>query len=115
MFTAAYVGNRAPHSALNMQSPYKMLTGTEPDVRILRVIEARAFVHIERRTKKPALKAVEGRLVGYSSSSKSYCVYNLVTRCNGKQERHLYRDAVAPTSATFRGASTFNARASAWG
>ena len=33
MFTAAYVGNRAPHSALNMQSPYKMLKGTEPDLR----------------------------------------------------------------------------------
>ena len=81
MFTAAYVGNRAPHSALNMQSPYKMLKGTEPDLRILRVIGARAFVHIERRTKKLAPKAVEGRLVGYSSNSKSYRVYNPVTRC----------------------------------
>ena len=27
-----------------------------------------------------------------------------------KQERHLYRDAVAPTSAPFRGASTSNAK-----
>ena len=81
MFTAAYVGNRVPHSALNMQSPYKMLKGTEPDLRILRVIGARAFVHIERRTKKLALKAVEGRLVGYSSNSKSYGVYSPVTRC----------------------------------
>ena len=51
MFTAAYVGSRAPHSALNMQSPYKMLKGTEPDLGILRVIGARTFVHIERRTK----------------------------------------------------------------
>ena len=33
MFTAAYVGNRAPHSALNMQSSYKMMKGTEPDLR----------------------------------------------------------------------------------
>ena len=81
MFTAAYVGNRAPHSALNMQSPYKMLEGTEPDLRILRVIGARVFVYIERRTKKLALKAVEGRLVGYRSNSKSYRVYNPVTRC----------------------------------
>ena len=81
MFTAVYVGNRAPHSALNMQSPYKMLKGTEPDLRILRVIGARAFVHIGRRTKKLALKAVEGRLVRYSSNSKSYRVYNPVTRC----------------------------------
>ena len=58
MFTAAYVGNRAPHFALNMQSPYKMMKGTESDLRILRVIGASAFVHIERRTKKLALKAV---------------------------------------------------------
>ena len=34
-----------------------------------------------RDTKKLALKAVEGRLVGYSSDSKSYRVYNPVTRC----------------------------------
>ena len=65
-----------------MLSPYKMLKGTEPDLRILRVIGTRAFVHIERRTKTLALKAVEGRLVGYISSSKSYHhVYNPVTRC----------------------------------
>ena len=58
-----------------------MLKGTEPDVWILRVIEARAFVHFEGRTKKTAFKAVEGRLVGYSSNRKSYRVYNPVTRC----------------------------------
>ena len=81
MFTAAYVGNRAPYFALNMQSPYKMMKGTESDLRILRVIGASAFVHIERRTKKLALKAVEGRLVGYSSNSKSYRVYNPAIRC----------------------------------
>ena len=81
MFTAAYVGNRALHCALNMQSPYKMLKGAEPDLRILRVIGARASVHIERRIKKLALKAGEWRLVGYSSNSKSYRVYNPVTRC----------------------------------
>ena len=34
-----------------------------------------------RDTKKLALKEVEGRLVGYSSDSKSYRVYNPVTRC----------------------------------
>ena len=81
MLTAAYVGSTAPHSAVNMQSPYKMLKGTEPDLRILCVIGARAFVHIERCTQKLALKAVEGRLVGYSSNSKSYRVYDPVPQC----------------------------------
>ena len=79
MFTAAYVGNRALHCAFNMQ--YKVLKGAEPDLRILRVIGARASVHIERRITKLALKAVEWRFVGYSSSSKSYRVYNPVTLC----------------------------------
>ena len=64
-----------------MQYPYKMLKGTEPDLRILRVIGARAFVHIERRTKKLAVKAVQWRLVGYICNSKSCRVYNPVTRC----------------------------------
>ncbi|CAN0073645.1 unnamed protein product, partial [Sphacelaria rigidula] len=42
MFTAAYLANRSPHSALDMQSPHKMLKGTEPDLKHLRVVGARA-------------------------------------------------------------------------
>ena len=80
MSTAAFLGNRAPHSAIGIQSPYKMLHGTEPDLRLIRVIGARAFVHIETYSKKLELKAVEGRLVGYSNNSKSYRVYNPATR-----------------------------------
>ena len=57
-----------------------MLHGTEPDLRILRVIGARAFVHIETYSKTLEIKAVEGRLVGYINNSKSYRVYNPATR-----------------------------------
>ena len=35
MFTAAFLRDRAPHSAIGMQSLYKMLPGTEPDLRLL--------------------------------------------------------------------------------
>ncbi|CAM9813692.1 unnamed protein product, partial [Sphacelaria rigidula] len=42
IFTAAYLANRSSHSALDMQSPHKMLKGTEPDLKHLRVVEARA-------------------------------------------------------------------------
>ena len=38
MFTSAFLGNSAPHSAIGMQFPYKMLHGTESDLRLLRVI-----------------------------------------------------------------------------
>ena len=80
MFTAAFLGNRAPNAAIGMQSPYKLLHGTEPDLKLLRVIGARAFVHTETYSKKLELKSVEGRLVGYSNNSKSYRVYNPATR-----------------------------------
>ncbi|CAN0061555.1 unnamed protein product, partial [Sphacelaria rigidula] len=80
MFTAVYLANRSPHSALDMQSPHKMLKGTEPGLKHLRVVGARASVHIERHTSKLALKAVESRQVGYSNDSKSYRVYNPATR-----------------------------------
>lgn len=81
MFTAAFLGNRAPHTAIRMQSPYKILHRTEPGLRLLRVIGARAFSHVKTYIKKLELKAVEGRLVGYSNNSKNYCVYMLATGC----------------------------------
>ena len=59
-----------------MQSPYKMLHGTEPDLRLFRVIHAQAFVNNETYFKMLEHKAVEGRLVRYSNNSKIYRVYN---------------------------------------
>lgn len=47
---------------VDMQYPYKMLKRTA-DLRHLRVIEARVLVHIEWRTPKLVLEAIEGRLV----------------------------------------------------
>ena len=80
LFTAAFLGNRAPHSAIGMQSSYKMLHGMKPDLRLLRVIGARAFVRIETYSKTFELKVVEGRLVEYRNNRKSYRVYNPATR-----------------------------------
>lgn len=40
------------------QSPYKMLYGIEPDLRLLRVIGARAFVRIEKYSETLELKAM---------------------------------------------------------
>ena len=95
MSTVAYVGNKALHSALNIQSPLKMLKGVELDLQIHCVIGARAFVHIERRTKKLSLQADDGRLVGYSSSSKSYRVNNPVTRCIMESKHVIFIEKVS--------------------
>lgn len=63
-----------------MHCPYKRLDGTESDLQLLRGIDPRAFILIETYSKRLELKAVEGRLVGYSDSSKSCRVYNPPTR-----------------------------------
>lgn len=74
MFTAAFLGNRVPHSTIRMQFLYKILYWTESDLRLLRAIAARPFLHIETQTKNLELKVFEGRLVGYSNNSESYLV-----------------------------------------
>lgn len=80
MFTAEYIGKTAPYTALDMQSSYKILERTEPDLRYICVTGAKTSVHIERRTQNIALKAFEGRLVGHVNDSNSYSVYNPTTR-----------------------------------
>lgn len=80
MFTAAFFANRARHSALGIRSSHKMLKGADSDIRHPRVTGVGAFIRIERRTQKPAAKAVKGRLTGSSNDSKSCSIYTSVTR-----------------------------------
>ena len=56
-----------------------MILGTEPDLRLLRLIGA-GLRDVETYFKNLELKAEEGRLVRYSNNSKSYRVYNPATR-----------------------------------
>ena len=69
MPTAAFLVNRPPHSAIAMQSPYKLLRGMQPEFRLLRVMGARTLVYVETDPQKLELNAVEGRLVGYSNNT----------------------------------------------
>ena len=72
MQTAVYLSNRAPHASLADETPYKALYGKDANLRHLRAIGARAFVHVETHTNKLKHRAWEGRLVGYSMDSKSF-------------------------------------------
>lgn len=63
----AFLGTRAPHSAIGMQSPNKLLHGGT-DLWLLQFGGARAVGHVEKYSKTIELKAVEGLLVGYSKS-----------------------------------------------
>ena len=62
------------------ETPYKALYGKDANLGHLRAIGARGFVHVETHTKKLKPRAWEGRLVGYSMDSKSFRIYNALTR-----------------------------------
>ena len=51
MMAASYICNRIPHSALNMETPYKKLYEKDADLPHLKIIGARIFVHIKNPNK----------------------------------------------------------------
>ena len=64
-FTATYLANRTPHSALQTQAPF---IGAK--LNHLQPIGSRPFAHVETNTIKLDGKAWKGRLCGYCMSSK---------------------------------------------
>ena len=52
MQTAAYLSNRATHASMANATPFKALYGKDANLRHLRAIGARAFVHVETHTNK---------------------------------------------------------------
>ncbi|CAM9967302.1 unnamed protein product, partial [Ectocarpus sp. 12 AP-2014] len=88
MQTAVYLSNRVPHATLGNNTPYKALYGKDAKLGHLRVIGARALVHVETRTRKLDPKAWEGRLCGYSMDNKSFRIYNPETG-NVRESRNV--------------------------
>ena len=76
IFTAAYLSNRSPHSALGGATPYFSVHNKEADLSGLRAIGARAFVHRKIYTRKLDDRAFEGKLCGFSQDSRAYRIYN---------------------------------------
>jgi hypothetical protein len=70
--TANYVRNRSPISSSN-KTPYELFHGSKPDVSMLRVFGARAFVHVpkQKRTKLDAVSK-PGIFLGYEANSKAW-------------------------------------------
>ena len=80
MLTTTHLCNRVPHSALKMETPYKVLYGKEADLSHLKIIGSRAFVHIKDSTKL-GHTSWEGMVCGFSENeSNSYRVWNPKTR-----------------------------------
>lgn len=74
--TAVYLRNRSPTNLL-LCTPYEAWSGRKPSVNHLRVFGCKAVVLDKRQGKsKFAPRGIECFMVGYSSESKAYRVYN---------------------------------------
>ena len=80
MLTTTYLCNQVPHSALKMETPYKVLYGKEADLSHLKIIGSRAFVHIKDSTKL-GHTSWKGMVCGFSENESNSCrVWNPKTR-----------------------------------
>ena len=80
MMAASYILNRIPQSALNMETPYKKLYGKDADLSRLKIIDVRAFVHVEHPNKL-GHTSWEGVVYSFSETeSNSYRIWNPKTR-----------------------------------
>ena len=85
---ASYICNRIPHSALNMETPYKNLYARHADLSHLKIIGARAFVHIKNMNKL-GHTLWEGMVGGFSETeSNSYRIWNPKT-CRAVESRNV--------------------------
>ena len=76
IFTAVYLSNSSPHSALRGATPYFRMYNKEADLSGLPAIGARAFVHSKTYTRKLDDRAFEGKLCRFSQDRRVYRIYN---------------------------------------
>ena len=69
-YTACYIINRSPASALNMKTPEEMWTGRPADYSVLRVFGCPAYAHV--RESKLDSRAKKCIFLGYASGVKGY-------------------------------------------
>ena len=79
MMTVSCICNRIPHSALNVETPYNNLYGKDDDLSHLKIIGARAFVHIKKKQGRP--HAVERRGVRLQRDREQLLPHLEKTRC----------------------------------
>ena len=73
IFTAAYLSNRSPHSALGGATSYFRMRNNLSE---LRAIGSRVFVQHETYTRKLDDRTFEGKLGGFSQDSGAKKIYN---------------------------------------
>ena len=79
---AAFLRNRCSHES--KPSSFEIINGISPDLRHLRIIELRAWIHISKeRRKKLNERSWQGILIEYEAGTSNYRIYNPL---NGKVE-----------------------------
>ena len=76
--TACYCSNRLYCHPLKEKTPYELLTGRKPNIAYFRVFGCKCYI-LKKGTRlgKFDKKCDEGFLLGYSTTSKAYRVWNL--------------------------------------
>ena len=94
---APYICNRIPHSALNIETPYRKLYGKDADLSHLKIIGARVFIHIKNPNKLDHTSC-EGMLCGLSETeNNSYLEPENASR-GRDQERYFHRNTTKRNS-----------------
>lgn len=79
--TAVYLQNRLPTRAVNGMTPLEAWSGFKPSVKHLKIFGSICYAHIpDVKRDKLDEKAEKCILIGYSSQSKGYRVFNIKTR-----------------------------------
>jgi hypothetical protein len=75
-YTAVYQQNRSPHRAVESTTPEEAFSGKKPEVGHFRIFGCITYSYVpsEKRTKlEPTTE--RGIFVGYSETSKDFCIY----------------------------------------
>jgi hypothetical protein len=75
-YTAVYLQNRSPHKAVGSMTPEEAFSGKKPEVGHFRIFGCTTYSYVpsEKRTKLEPM-AERGIFVGYSETSKAFCIY----------------------------------------
>jgi hypothetical protein len=74
--TTIYVHNKIPRRILGEKNPKDVFINVKPKVGHLRIFGCPVYIHVpkEKRTDMEPSKK-KGTFVGYSATSKAYCIY----------------------------------------
>jgi hypothetical protein len=75
-YTVVYLQNRIPHRAVGSMTPEEAFSGKKPEVGHFRIFGCITYSYVpsEKRTKLEPM-AERGIFVGYSETSKAFCIY----------------------------------------